>query len=259
MEMISVAKLNRTEKQLISFKPYFSKLDEVFSRFISCKKDLSSPFLSGNASRDACLCVITSDSGLCGVYNDNIIRSAEEFINARGKDSVKLLVLGRRGFNYFQRKGYQILENYVGLNGRYSPKVCDDISSALIDLYLSGKAGEVFVSYTHFKTALIHKPGLIKLLNLGTRDPKEIDYIAEPDMGDIIDELIPKYVSLKMRLIILESFTSEHSARTLAMKMATDNAEELSAKLLLLRNKVRQATITQDIMEIISSAEALKG
>jgi len=259
MEMISVTKLNRTEKQLVSFKPYFSKLDAIFGRMIRCKKGLSSPLLSGNGCSDICLCVITSDSGLCGVYNNNIIRFAEEFINSRGRDLVKLVIIGRRGLNYFQKKGYQVLNNYVGLNGRYSAKVCDEITSGLTDLYLSGKVGEIFVSGTHFKTALIHKPVITKLLNVEVSNIEEIDYIAEPDMEEVLDELIPKYISLKMRLIIMESFTSEHAARTVAMKMATDNAEELSVKLLLLRNKVRQANITQDIMEIISSAEALKG
>jgi F-type H+-transporting ATPase subunit gamma len=259
LEMISVTKLNRTEKQLTGFKPYFLKLDEIFCRLTGCNKNLASPYLNGNNSPEICLVVIASDSGLCGVYNSNIIRFAEEFISSRGRDAVSLVIVGRRALNYFQKKGYRILESYAGLNGRYSAASCDEITAKVSDLFLKGDTGSVFVAYTHFKTALAHKPALVKFLKLEPPDMKEVDYIAEPGMEAILDSLIPGYLAKKMRLMIMESFAAEHSARTVAMKKATDNAEELSAKLELLRNKVRQAAITQDIMEIISSAEALKG
>ncbi|MCX5709760.1 MAG: ATP synthase F1 subunit gamma [Candidatus Omnitrophica bacterium] len=259
MEMISVTKLNRTEKLLRGFKPYFLKLETLFNRIISDQNKLSSPFFAGNDSKDICLCLISSDSGLCGVHNAEILRFAEEFIKSKGAERVKVVAIGRRGLNHCKKYGYQVLSSYTGLNGRYSDNLCDKIVSDLAGIFLNGKAGEVFVAYTDFKTALIRRPTLVKFLNLEVGKGVETKYLTEPEAGEVVKGLVPKYLFAKMRLILLEAFTAEHSARTIAMKMATDNAEELSTKLLLLRNKVRQANITQDMLEIISSAEALKG
>jgi len=259
MEMISVTKLNRTEKLLRGFKPYFLKLDMLFNRIISDQKKLSSPFFLDNDSCDICLCLITSDSGLCGVHNAEILRFAEEFIRSRGAERVKVVAIGRRGLNHCKKYGYQVLSSYTGLNGRYSDDLNDKIVSDLMGIFLNGKAGEVVIAYTNFKTALIRRPTLVKFLKLETAKTGEIKYLTEPEPEEVVKGLVPKYLFAKMRLILLEAFTAEHSSRTIAMKMATDNAEELSTKLLLLRNKVRQANITQDMLEIISSAEELKG
>ena len=259
MQMISMTKLNRTEKMFFAFKPYFQKFDYLLNNIINAQETSQSPFLKKNKARDICLCVITSDSGLCGAHNINIIRFTEDFISKVGTDKVKLITIGRRGFNYFKRIGMPVLNSYIGLNGRYSDKLCDEIALNLEDLFLSQKFSEVHIAYTHFQTALIHKPSLTKFLNIERTSPPEREYIFEPDPQEILDEFIPKYLSIKIKVIILESFTAEHSARAISMKMATDNADELSRTLILLRNKVRQASITQDIMEIISSAEALKG
>jgi len=145
------------------------------------------------------------------------------------------------------------------MNGRYSDKVSDEIARNLIDIFISGKASSVHIAYTHSQTALIHKPTVEKFLNIERTSVERIQYILEPDLTSILNDIIPKYISMSFKLIILDAFNAEHSARTLAMKTATDNAKELLHSLVLLRNKVRQANITQEIMEIISSSEALKG
>jgi len=147
----------------------------------------------------------------------------------------------------------------MGLNGRYSAQICDAIAKYMTDIYLAGEVDEIRVAYTYYKTALILKPTINKFLNIERRNVEEKEYIYEESKARVLEELIPKYLSMKMRQFILDAFTSEHSARTVAMKTATDNANELLRILTLLRNKVRQANITQDIMEIIASAEALKG
>ncbi|MFA5276042.1 MAG: FoF1 ATP synthase subunit gamma, partial [Candidatus Omnitrophota bacterium] len=125
--------------------------------------------------------------------------------------------------------------------------------------FLQNQVSEVYVAYTHLEKIIIHKPTLVKLLNIDIPVSTGRRYILEPGVNTLLNNLIPKYIYSKMRLIFLESFASEHASRAVAMKTATDNAKELSQGLVLLRNKVRQANITQDIMEIISSAEALKG
>lgn len=259
MEMISVTKLNRTNRILSGFRPYFQKMDWVFNRLLSSQKSLVHPLLETRPGSYICLCLITSDGGLCGVYNNNIIRFAEDFINRKGKDNVKLVIVGKKGFNYFKNRQVQILNSYVGLNGRYSQKAADQISALLIDIFLKNQVNEVYLMYTHSQRAIINKPILMKLLNIDIAAAGSRRYILEPDISLILDDFITKYIYSKIRLTLLESFTTEHASRAVAMKSATDNAKELSQGLILLRNKVRQANITQDLMEIISSAEALKG
>jgi F-type H+-transporting ATPase subunit gamma len=259
MEMISVTKLNRTNRILSAFKPYFEKLDQIFNRFLSSQESLVHPLLETKPGAYVCLCLITSDGGLCGVYNNNIIRFAEDFINRKGKDKVKLVIVGKKGFNYFKNRQVQILNSYVGLNGRYAQNAADQITALLIDIFLKNQVSEVYVAYTHFERATINKPVLMKLLNIDIPAAGSRRYILEPDINLILDDFITKYIYAKMRLTLLGSFATEHASRAVAMKSATDNAKDLSQGLILLRNKVRQASITQDIMEIISSAEALKG
>ena len=260
LEMISVSKLNRIDKALFSLRPYLSEMERILNNLINSKDKISHPFIGTKTeSSKLGLCVITSDSGLCGVYNSNIIRLADEFVKNYGKDKIKLILIGKKGFNYFKKENASILNAYLGLNGRYSSQVCDEITKYLTDIYLSGQVDEIRVAYTHYKTALILKPEIEKFLNIETNEAEEEEYIYEKSKERVLEEIIPKYISLKMKQFILESFTSEHSARTVAMKTATDNADELLRILTLLRNKVRQANITQEIMEIIASAEALKG
>ncbi len=260
MEMVSVAKLNRIETTLDASRPYFFKLDSILKNLLTGVKAASHPLLEERAAKQkAVLCLITSDSGLCSTYNDNIIRLAEDFINKYGIGEIKLVAIGRKGFNFFKKKGLVIPHTYVGLHGRYSSEIADGIAKTLTDLFLSGEADEVYVAYTHFISALRYKPTLEKFLNIERNKDHQIEYILEPNLNRILEELIPRYISTKMKLILLEAFTSEHSARMIAMKAATDNAEELIDSLTLLRNKARQAAITKEVIEVASSAEALKG
>jgi len=259
MEMISVTKLSRANKILSGIKPYFAKLDQIFNRLLSSQGALVHPLLETKTESCVCLCLITSDSGLCGTYNNNVIRFAEDFINRKGKEKVKLVIVGKKGFNYFKSRQVQILNSYIGLNGKYSEKTADQISASLISIFLKNQASEVYVAYTHFERGMINKPVLMKLLNIDIPATGGGRYILEPGIDLILNDFIVKYIYSKMRLILLGSFATEHASRAVAMKSATDNAKELSLGLILLRNKVRQAAITQDILEIISSAEALKG
>lgn len=259
MELVSVAKLNRVEKSLLNLRPYVAGLGNIMHNLISSSPKSRHAFLEEkDAGGKICLCLITSDSGLCGVYNNNIIRLSEEFIRERGKDKVSLVCIGRKGFNYFSKQGIGIIRSYLGANGRYSDNLCRQVNERLINLFVSGEAAQVHIAYTHFKTALVHKPTVDKFLNLEKAPQAKRDYILEPGINTILDWLIPKYLYMKLKMVILESFTAEHSARTIAMKSATDNARDLLEGLVMLRNKTRQANITQEIMEIISSSEALK-
>ena len=261
MQLISVVKLNSTNRIAYAFKPYSFKLEAMVRNMAADEKVRGHPFFEQRRTLDKILlCVITSDNGLCGFYNQSIIRCAEEFLDKHGRDNCELLVIGKKGWNYFKSKNIKIIHRYLGLNGRYSDIISDEITSILINLFLTKKANAVHVAHMRFETAAVQKPGVEKLLNIDLpEEGRQTPYLVEPDIGGLLAELLPKYVKSTMRRIFLESFVCEHAARSLSMKKATDNAAELLKNLVLTRNKIRQASITQDIMEVISSAEALKG
>lgn len=261
MEMVSASKLNRARKALYQSRSYFSKFDEIFNRLLASISTRPHPLLEKREEvRSIALCVITSDAGLCGNYNHNIISVAEDFINRTGRDRTKVIVVGREGYNYFRRHGRDMYGDYMELHGRYSARTAQKLLEVLTGLFLRRQADEVYIAYTHFESTLRHKGMVEKLLNVeGGLKAGGIDYIIEPDTEKVLEELIPIYTFEKLRTMFLNAFTSEHSARMIAMKTATDNADELIDNLILLRNKVRQAAITKEVLEIASTAEALKG
>jgi len=260
MEMVSVAKLNRIDKMFYAMRPYCNGLKSILDGIITSETQTANPFLENrNKKEKFALCLMTSDNGLCGLYNINVMRAAEDFINKNGKANVKLITVGKKGFNYFSNRGLQVLHAYTGLNGRYDQKVCSDVCDILKNLFLSKTVDEVYVAYNRSETGIIYKADVEKFLNIETAHKKDVNYIYEPGFNNILDSIVDKYIVTKMKLIFLEALTLEHSARSIAMRTATDNAKELLEGLILLRNKVRQANITQEILEIISSTEALKG
>ena len=261
MQMISATKLSRLDGRLIQNRPFAREIESILSNLLLGRLAGLSPFLESRPSGERIvLCLITADNGLCGVYNNNVIAQAEDFIKRRGKDKVKLVLVGKKGWNYFKNYRENILHSYLGLNGRYSDKVGDEILNNLTNLFLSKQADEIYFAYTRFKNALTNQVVIEKFLNIDIKPGEQKnEYIIEPNITRVMAELIPEYLSGRVRLALLEAFTSEHASRLVAMRTATENAKDLLNSLVLLRNKVRQAGITREIIEIVSAAEALKG
>lgn len=260
MEMVSIAKLKPIKSQLANAKPYFLKIEKLFKDLLVAEgASLKHPFFEkrqGTGKR--AVCVITSDTGLCGNYNYAVIRMAEDFINKLGREKTLLVSVGRKGFNYFKRRGVNSAFVFTELKGHYSQEICAKILKTLTDIFLSKEADEVYLAYAHFESASRHRPVIEKLLSIDLEPGEKVKYIFEPDFASILEELIPEYIFHKMRLILLNSFTAEHSSRVIAMGEATQNADNLLEELVLLRNKVRQANITREILEIISSVEVMR-
>ena len=261
MQMISATKLSRLDSRLVQNRPFSRGIESILSNLLLGRSMSLNPFLEPRLSGERIvLCLITADNGLCGVYNNNVISQAEDFINRRGRDKVKLVIVGKKGWSYFKNYRENILHSYLGLSGRYSDKVCEELLNNLTNLFLSKQADEIYFVYTRFKNALTNQVVVEKFLNIDIK-PGEVknEYIVEPNISRVIEELIPEYLAARVRLALLEAFTSEHASRLVAMRTATENAKELLNSLVLLRNKVRQASITREIIEIVSAAEALKG
>jgi len=260
IEMVSVAKLNGINRLLGPIVPYSSRLESMLYDLISSQEELHNPFFEKRPeNRASALCVITSDNGLCGMYNYNIVRAAEEFIEKNGRDNVKLIVLGKKGLAYLRNRGYKIPYIFIDVHGRYNEAVFDEISSLLTSLFLKNEVGEVYVAHTRVKKGVAQKVSVDKFLNIKAPKVRHEQYIIEPEFSVVLEKIVPRYIATKWKLIILEALAAEHTARSISMKAATDNARELLESLVLSRNKIRQAGITADIMEIVSAAEALKG
>jgi F-type H+-transporting ATPase subunit gamma len=205
------------------------------------------------------LCVIASDNGLCGFYNTGILQAAEAFLSQNEREHTQVIAVGKRGYNFLKNKGAVVHNAYLGLNGRYDYEVADKISKEFVGLFLEKNIDEVWCAHTHFETAMIHRPSIEKILPFEPKSVMAQKYIVEPDIVTLLDKLAMESIIIKMRRIIAEAFSAEHASRVIAMKSATDNARELLGRLTHARDRIRQSSITQEMMEIISSSEALKG
>jgi F-type H+-transporting ATPase subunit gamma len=202
---------------------------------------------------------VTTDAGLCGSYNNHILRLAEEFIGKNERRGVKVFVYGRKGLGFFKKRGVPVEKYFPAFHGRVVGNFCEPILNSLLKVHEEGLVGEVHVAYTHFVNAMKRNPVIEKFLNIEIPRVESKNFITEFGREGVLAEIIPMYLSSRLRLMLLEALSSEFSARMVAMRSAKDNAKELVGDLILLRNKMRQATITREVIEIISSAEALKG
>ncbi len=271
MEMISVSKLKRAENMLNKSRPYFLKIESFLKNILSGNIKTAHPWLENRPDKQrVALCLVTSDTGLCGSYNHAVLNTAEEFLKGYKPDNVKLVTFGKKGFSYFNKKGFSISYSYIGLNGRYSAASAEKVAKDLEGLFLSKEVDEVYIAYTHIGDNHRASPVLEKLFNIEYKKGGDEGscvsiqsgvggLIFEPSIARVLEELLPVYVFSKMRIAFLNAFTAEHKARAVAMGEATKNARELLEGLILLRNKIRQSNITREIIEVISSAEALKG
>ena len=264
MEMVSVSKLRRIENSLKFSQNYFFKLDQLFHRLTGKKENREHPIFERTTdARRIVVCVFTSDTGLCGAYNNRILDLIRQFSKELPSDKeLQFIAIGKKGFKSLRQKEYSVLKSYLDLYGRFSVELVDRISSDVYNIFFSGENVRVVLIYTRYKSALRLEPVVEELIDVNSStvpaNERSIEYIVEPDAGRVMEDLLPEYVRAKIRRAMLEAFMSEHSARIVAMKQATDNAKELLETLVLLRNRIRQYSITKEVIEIISSSEALK-
>jgi F-type H+-transporting ATPase subunit gamma len=205
------------------------------------------------------LCVIASDTGLCSAYNQNVFRAAVEFLTDFDKDDVRIVAVGKEALRYFQNRGYLITDKFIETRGIYTDELSDKIQKSLCSIFENETLKGVYVAHAHFGTMLRQRYKVEKFLNIDVPAMAGDKYILEPSREAIGRSLIDRYLTEKMRLIILDAFTSEHSARMVAMKTATDNADDMLLDLTLSRNKARQAAITKEVLEVSSVREAMRG
>ena len=269
MKLVAASKLRKAQGAILQLRPYAQKLQE-FLQGLSTGLDQSDEavFSETREVKNVLLVVITSNRGLCGAFNSNVIKKAESLIRTTYKKqydsgSLSLYCLGKKGAEYFSNHNYPVAEENIELFDNLNYENTLPVIEALMNDFAEKKYDRIEIIFNQFKNAAMQI--LIQEQYLPIPPPEgndasfKVDYIFEPNKEDIIREIVPKSLRIQFFKAVLDSYASEHGARMTAMHMATDNATEMLKELKLSYNKARQASITSEILEIVSGAEALKG
>ncbi|MDD2233397.1 MAG: ATP synthase F1 subunit gamma [Desulfitobacteriaceae bacterium] len=258
MKMVAAANLRKAQGKVVAARPYARQLQEVLSRVAQVQTDKKHPLLEKRTVSKAGYILITSDRGLCGGYNANLIRKTSSII-AEQTVATGLVPVGRKGRDFFRRGKVEIMAEFTGLGNNPDYTQAREIAVEVMRLYQEGALDEVYLVYSEFISAINSRPLIIKLLPIEKPEGKAgKQYIFEPSPDDILTRLLPKYVETLIYSKILEGKASEVGARMTAMSSATDNAKELIDRLTLIMNRARQAAITKEITEIVGGAAALE-
>lgn len=264
MEMIAVSRLKRAEDRLHSARPYAEKLQELMESLSPSLPRIDHPLLIKREVKRIGLVLITSDKGLCGGYNANAIAHATRFINEHDPQEVHLILIGRKGYDFFRRKTTPIDHTLLQISKEITLQEVKEISGVIVRGFEEGRYDEVDLIYTRFLSAMNTKPVVMKLLPIESSEilkkGAEIkgEPLFEPSAEEIMALLLPKYLEAQIYKGLVESVASEQGARMVSMKSATENAEEMISTLTLSYNKARQASITKELLEVTTGAEALR-
>ncbi len=262
MKMVSAAKLKRAQDAIVQLRPYADKLTEILVNLSSTLDGADgNAFSSERELKNILFVSITSNRGLCGGFNSNIIKQTTSLINNEYKDAnASIVSIGKKSSEHFSKKGYNVLSSHDDLYNEITFEAVADIAENIMKTFIDGEFDKVVLVYNQFKNAATQIVMSENYLPVETPQDENTtigDYIFEPSKEEIVQELIPKSLKTQLFKAILDSHASEHGARMTAMHKATDNANDLKDDLTLFYNKARQAAITGEILEIVGGAEAL--
>ena len=266
MKMVAAAKLRRAQETALAARPYATKMSEVL-RSIASRADVSAhPLFQTPDSKRVVLVVVTADRGLCGGLNSNLARRAVEVereLRQAGKDPV-LFCVGRKGRDFFRRRKFTVIKEKINVFAKLTYGDARILAKELVELFLAGETGEVRLVYNEFKSVIAPRIMVETLLPIprpaaDASQAAAVDYEYEPSPEGILEALVPWHVNTQIWRVLIESWAAEQGARMTAMESATKNAGEMIEKLTLTLNKARQASITREIIEVVSGAMALEG
>lgn len=265
MKFVSASKLRKAQDRIFAARPYADRMLAVLNSLATRVDPESHPLLAERKSDRTMLVVITAEKGLCGSFNTNIIRSAVRFIEDESlSEALTLTLIGKKGVDWFKSRPWPIRHQYVNIMSRVDYQYAQEIAQNIVEYYTDSELDSVYLVYNEFKSVISQKvliEPLLPIRRLEVEDSKEkqiLDYIYEQPPEVIFDRLLPKHVETQVFRAMLESEASEHGARMTAMDSATRNAREVIEDLTLHINRVRQASITTEIIEIVSGANALQ-
>jgi len=266
MKLISAVKLKRAQDLLVAYRPYSDAIQEITLNVAKRSEPKWSPLLKRPEERNKLhLVFMTSDRGLCGSFNSNLIRKLETYVVTEGKryEEIKYTFLGRRGRDHFLRSNVNMADSFIGITERNYDEIAEKVGAELTEEFIKGKSDEIILVYNYFRSALTQVMVYEKLLPIEPEaeedeDAPKIDYLYEPSREAVLQKLLTSYIKVRVQRAIQESLTSEHASRMTAMENATSNADDVIKKLTLLANKTRQAMITTELMDIVNGTEALR-
>jgi F-type H+-transporting ATPase subunit gamma len=278
MKMVSAAKLKRATNAIVQLRPYANKLKELLSNLSSSLEDGSSPFLQQREPVRVLVVVVSSNRGLAGAFNTNVIKTANNLIAEKysaqlAAGNVSIVAIGKKSQEFYERRKYAVIGNNNELYNQLSFANASVITESIMEGFLKGEYDRVEIVYNHFRNAAVQYLITEQLLPVPKTEEKkeefasketktpvaQVDYILEPSQEEIIAQLIPKNIKIQLYRAVLDSVASEHGARMTAMDKATENAGDLLKALKLSYNQARQAAITTELTEIVSGAAALAG
>jgi F-type H+-transporting ATPase subunit gamma len=259
MKMVAAAKLRRAQERMFAARPYAAALRQVLSSVATRVDVHAHPLLKAHETeRNVLIVPVTADRGLCGAFNANVLRATMNFIKEKKFASVQLVPIGRKANDFFKRRDIPMRRQALALHA-LSLKTAQEIAQTFINDFISGELDAVYVVFNEFKTLIAQSVRVVRLLPLERSwDDLQnvVDYLYEPSPDAILNDILPKHIEFQLYRILLESAAAEQGARMTAMEAATKNASDMISHLTLTYNRIRQAAITKEIIEIVSGAAA---
>lgn len=266
MKMVSAAKFRKAQQRMFELRPYAERMGNILSSLAGGAEGEMHPLLVVRPRKNIEVLVITSDRGLCGAFNTNILKAGTKHVAELQKEGfeVSISCVGRKARDYFKRRNVELQKAWTGISGKISYANAQEIAGEIIEKYTDETVDEVVLIYNEFKSAIAQKVVIAKLLPLAPIEASEetlpvYNFIYEPTKQEIFSRLVPKNVEIQIFRALIESQASEEAARMAAMENATKSANDMISSLTLQYNKARQATITKELMDIVGGVEALKG
>jgi len=267
MEMVAAVKLNRVRLQAEHSRPYVEKMKTMMCALCSSAEDSLNPLFVQREVKRILLVVITSDRGLCGTFNVNVINAAKNFLDEQSDKNVSIITIGRKGHDALSRMGYRIEKFYPVPWGDAVEPEMRNVSIYLMESFTTENVDSVYVLYSHFENVLKYMPTVLQYLPVPplTQEERKVllklsaDFLIEPSFEEVANALTGRYLETQLYHSVIESLASEYGARMVSMRNANDNADEVIQELTLTYNKARQATITKELIDIIGGVEALNG
>ncbi len=267
MKMVAAARLRRAQSAMFAARPYARKMMTLLGGLAGSDALRQHPLVAPREVRSVAIVVVTSDRGLCGAFNSNLIKATLNLIGTKYADlhasgNLRLYCIGKKGFDLFSKRHYKVAGKYIGVYGNLVFGKAQAIAREIVEAYAAGEVDRVEIVYNEFKSVAQQKIVVEQFLPIPAvgiaADPVAVEYIYEPSQSQIVQSLLPRHLNFLVWRVLLESNAAEIGSRMAAMENATENASEMISSLQLSYNKARQASITKELLEVVSGAEALK-
>src|SRR5712692_9572685 len=265
MKLVAAAKLRRAQERLLSARPYATRMAELLGHLVSGQggDGAAHALLEQREGPRRQIVIITADKGLAGAFNSNILRRSLEFVRSSNTTELTLVVVGRKGRDFYRRRQWSIKRDMIGFWDKLAYGHAQELADYFMSQYLAGEVDEVHLMYNEFRSVAVQRPVRVQLLPIpksegGGETSAVVEYIYEPGPDEILSDLLPRHVRTQVFRALMESLAGEYGARMTAMEAATKNAKEMIDVLTIQFNKARQEKITKELLDIVGGAEALK-